>query len=125
MMKHYKDADLNIFGIDDGQEDLVMDGWVEITEAERDQIIESKKPAPTADELRAAAMLTGADYNGQAVSLTAADGNGMLQAKAAFEMGLTETVIHFENGAEVPVTAAEFPDFALWFVTERNKFFAP
>ena len=73
--------------------------------------------------IRAEAMLTGAEYNGYQVSFTADDGNGLLQVKAAFETGLTDTVIHFENGTKMPITAAGFPEFAAWFVAERNKFF--
>jgi len=73
---------------------------------------------------RAEQMLTGADYNSNPVSFTADDGNGLLQVKAAFEMGLTETVIHFANGTKMPITAEDFPAFAAWFVVERNKFFA-
>jgi hypothetical protein len=78
---------------------------------------------PTEEELRNEAMLTGAEYNGYQVSFTADDGNGMLQVKAAFEMGLTGTVIHFDNGTKMPIVAADFPAFAAWFVVERNKFF--
>jgi len=72
---------------------------------------------------RAEQMLTGADYNGHQVSFTGDDGNGLLQVKAAFEMGLSDTVIHFANGGKMPITAEEFPAFAAWFVVERNKFF--
>ena len=79
--------------------------------------------AQEASILRDQAMLTGIDYQGHMISLTDMDGNGMLQVKAAFEMGLTATTIHFKNGTKLPMTAADFPAFALWFVTERNRFF--
>lgn len=72
---------------------------------------------------RAAAMLTGSDYNGYQVSFTAADGNGMLQVESHFNKGITNTVIHFENGAEMPIAAADFPAFAAWFAQQRNGFF--
>ena len=89
---------------------------------------------PTAEELveaqmlqseiqRKEAMLDGADYNGYKVSLTAEDGNGMIQVKSGFELGLTSTIVHFENGTKMPITAEDFPAFASWFVNERNKFF--
>jgi len=79
--------------------------------------------AEVTSRVRAEAMLSGADYNGTTVSLTKDDGDGLVQVKSGFEMGLTETVIHFENGVKMPMTAEEFPEFALWFVNERNKFF--
>jgi hypothetical protein len=73
------------------------------------------------------AMLAGSAYtlNGTVyqVSLTANDGNGMMQVKAGFDMGLSNTNIHFDNGTIVPIAVADFPAFAQWFVTERNKFF--
>lgn len=72
---------------------------------------------------RKQSMLDGADYNGTVVSLTKDDGDGLVQVKSAFELGLTDTVIHFDNGAKLPMGVAEFPAFASWFVTERNKFF--
>ena len=79
--------------------------------------------AEEAEALRKEQMLQGADYNGYQVSFTAEDGNGMIQVKSGFEMGLTSTVIHFENGTKMPVSVEEFPAFASWFVSERNKFF--
>lgn len=80
-----------------------------------------------AKEQRAAAMLEGdiypldgIDYK---VSFTKDDGDGLIQVKAAFELGVTATNIHFANGTNMPITAAEFEAFALWFVTKRNEFF--
>lgn len=82
-----------------------------------------------ADKLRDEAMLTGEIYslNGTdyKVSFTSEDGNGMLQVKAGFELGLPKTVIHFENGTKLPISASEFLPFALWFVTKRDSFFTP
>ncbi len=57
------------------------------------------------------------------VSFMKDDANGMLQVKAGFELGLTETVIHFKNGTKMPIKATEFNDFALWFMNKRNQFF--
>ena len=76
-----------------------------------------------ASKLRAEAMLTGFEYNGYRISVTAEDGTGLLQVKGAFEMGVTDTVIHFQNGTKLPMSATDFPAFALLFVTERNKYF--
>lgn len=76
-----------------------------------------------ASKLRAEAMLTGFEYNGHQISVTAEDGTGLLQVKGAFEMGVTDTVIHFENGTKLPMSASDFTSFALLFVTERNKYF--
>ena len=77
--------------------------------------------------LRKEAMLTGQPYtlNGieYQISFTANDGNGMLQVKSAFELGLTNTTIHFDNGTKMPITNVEFQDFGLWFVNQRNQYF--
>jgi hypothetical protein len=64
--------------------------------------------------------LNGADYQ---VSFTKDDGDGLVQVKSAFDLGLASTVIHFENGTKLSITAEEFPVFALWFVERRNNFF--
>lgn len=68
---------------------------------------------------------TGVPYgeDGPLISLTAEDGNGLLQVKAAFELGVKQTTIHFSNGTRLPMTAEEFPQFALWFIEQRNAFF--
>ena len=76
-----------------------------------------------AEKLRDEAMLTGADYNSYQISFTKDDGDGMLQVKAGFELGLTETNIHFKNGTVLPMMATDFPVFASWFVSKRNEFF--
>ena len=75
------------------------------------------------DKVRTKAMLDGANYNGIVIFLTKKDGDGLVQVKNGFELGLTDTVIHFENGTKLPMNILDFPDFALWFVNERNKFF--
>lgn len=68
-------------------------------------------------------MLEGLDYKGYIISLTKDDGDGLVQVKNGFALGLTNTVIHFENGTKMPITADVFQEFASWFVNERNKFF--
>lgn len=67
-------------------------------------------------------MLQGLEYNGYKISFTKDDGDGVVQVKSAFEMGLSSTVIHFECGTNMPINADEFNDFGLWFMVERNKF---
>lgn len=68
-------------------------------------------------------MLQGLEYNGYQVSFTKDDGDGVVQVKSAFEIGLSSTVLHFDCGTNMPIEASEFNDFALWFMVERNKFF--
>ena len=51
------------------------------------------------------------------------DAVGMLQVKAAFDMGITATNIEFSNGTIMPMSAADFPAFAAWFVAKRNGYF--
>lgn len=125
-MRYYKNANGNIFAYDDTQLDLVGDK-MELTAQEVEAHINPPKTAEQlaqeASQLRDQAMLTGIDYQGSMISLTDVDGNGMLQVKAAFEMGLPSTTIHFKNGTKLAMTAADFSAFALWFVTERNRFF--
>lgn len=88
---------------------------------QKDKIEQNQKIE--ASKVRDEAMLKGFAYNGIDISVTKDDGDGMVQVKASFELGLTSTVIHFANGSKLPMTAEEFPDFALQFVTERGKFF--
>jgi hypothetical protein len=89
----------------------------------KEQKLVDAKALEEADKARTQAMLEGSDYNGTVVSLTKSDGDGLVQVKSGFELGLTDTVIHFENGAKLPMNVSDFPTFALWFVNERNKFF--
>lgn len=76
---------------------------------------------------RKASMLYGDIYNlngvGYKVSFTKDDGDGLVQVKSAFELGLTNTIIHFDNGTNMPISSSEFSAFASWFVTKRNEFF--
>ena len=96
------------------------------TQEELDAIAEEQTNI-AAKEQRAAAMLegdiyplAGVDYR---VSFTKDDGDGLMQVKSAFELGLASTIIYFANGAKMPITAEEFEAFAVWFVNKRNEFF--
>lgn len=64
--------------------------------------------------------LNGEDYR---VPFMKDDADGLMQVDAAFQLGVTDTVIYFTNGVKMPITAAEFQDFATWFVVKRNSFF--
>lgn len=97
----------------------------DLAQEQTDKLAQEEKQAQ--EQSRKDAMLTGAIYtlNGAdyQVSFTKDDGDGLVQVKSAFELGLTNTNIHFENGTVMPINAADFPDFALWFVNQRNGFF--
>lgn len=73
------------------------------------------------------AMLAGATYNlnnkDYQISFTKEDGDGLVQVKSAFELGLTQTTIHFSNGTRLLISSSEFLEFTLWFVNKRNEFF--
>lgn len=76
---------------------------------------------------RATAMMNGASYalggKDYQISFTSDDGNGLVQVRAAFDLGVEATTIYFDNGTRMPISAAEFGAFAAWFVTKRNEFF--
>lgn len=131
MNKLYTTPNGEVMAIEEGQEFLIQPDWILMSQTDEDTF---KNPPKTAEQLaqeaseaRQVSMLAGSVYtlNGTdyTVSFTANDGNGMLQVKAAFELGLTNTVIRFDNGTDMPIAATEFSAFAVWFVTERNKFF--
>jgi len=89
----------------------------------RDFELESLKKQAIAQDKKIIGLpyeLNGVSYN---VPITSEDAVGLLQVKAAFELGVTETNLKFSNNVVMPITSAEFPDFAVWFTTERNKFF--
>ena len=91
------------------------------------QKVEEERKSKEAAKTRNALMLEGSIYtlNGidYKVSFTKDDGDGMIQVKNGFDLGLENTVIHFDCGTKMPITSSEFLEFAKWFVTERNKFF--
>lgn len=64
--------------------------------------------------------INGVDY---IVSFTKDDGDGLVQVKNSFDLGLESTNIHFVNKTIMPINSINFLEFAKWFVTERNKFF--
>lgn len=65
----------------------------------------------------------GVECNGYKIPFKNEDAMAMLQVKAAFEMGVTSTNIEFSNGTVMPMSVADFPEFALWFVEKRNRYF--
>lgn len=99
----------------------------EFTQAELDAQV-AEKAIADAKITRDAAMLTGAVYNlngvDYQVSFTKDDGDGMVQVFLGFQMGLTNTTLHFANGTDMPVNSTDFPAFAQWFALQRNGFFA-
>lgn len=131
--KYFIDSDSNIYAVLDGQEHIIQGDWVELSDeelAERlkptpEQIAESESAKAKAE--RATAMLSGGSYTiggtDYQISFTADDGNGMMQVRTAFDLGVEATTIHFENGTKMPITSAEFSAFAAWFVQKRNEFF--
>lgn len=72
---------------------------------------------------KALVKTNGEDYDGYMIPFTNDDAIGMLQVKAAFEMGVTATNIEFSNGTIMPMSAADFPVFSAWFVAKRNGYF--
>lgn len=64
--------------------------------------------------------LNGVDYK---ISLTSDDAVGLMQIKTAFDLGVTNTVLHCANGTKVPLTPPDLMPLAQWFTQERNKFF--
>lgn len=69
--------------------------------------------------------INGKEYatTGVTVPFTSVDALAVLQVKAAFEVGVIETVIAFSNGQKLSMVSADFTAFATWFANERNQFF--
>lgn len=82
-------------------------------------------PAIIAARERSEAMYRGEEYaeSGVMVPFRSDDALGLLQVKAAFDLGVSRTVIEFSNGQKLPMTPAEFPAFAKWFAEKRNSFY--
>lgn len=98
-----------------GQFDKWVDGaWVE------DTVLMNKYENSLLKANGEVYTLNGVDYQ---VPFMKDDADGLMQVNAAFQLGITETVIYFTNGTKMPITAAEFEAFAVWFVTKRNSFF--
>lgn len=65
-----------------------------------------------------------ADDTEYLVSLTAEDANGLVSAKIAFDMGVTNTNFVFSNGTIVPIgSVEELLHLGAFVATERNSFF--
>jgi len=79
--------------------------------------------AVDADLVKSRAKYVGLNYNGTTVPIANEDAMAMLQVKTAFELGATDTNIHFSNGTVMPINSTDFPAFATWFVTQRNSLF--
>ena len=94
-----------------------------ITQTDIDAKIAEVQTRVDDEDAKHEAKLVGADYNGYMVSLTNEDAMALLQVKAAFDMGITNTNIYFANGTVLPMTPTEFGDFSAWFVQQRNNFF--
>jgi hypothetical protein len=78
----------------------------------------------TSSELKVIGMpytLKGISYQ---VPLTKDAQDTVVALSLGFQMGaITSTNMEFVNGTILPITAADFMNFAIWFSTERNKFF--
>ena len=122
------DADDSSFQIWMGVQPVEM---AEITqqdfEALRAESEQYKLEVAWQNKKRYEAMLSGAPYTldgiDYQISFTSEDGNGMMQVRTAFDLGVEATTIYFSNGTKMPITTAEFGAFAAWFVQKRNEFF--
>lgn len=101
----------------------------ELLEALETERLEQEEQALKLEQSKARdeAMLSGATYTlnntDYQISFTKEDGDGLVQVKSAFDLGLTQTTIHFSNGTKMLISSSEFLEFALWFVNKRNEFF--
>lgn len=120
MRNFFKNNDGIVFEYDDKQ---VAQGYgkdmTPITEAEM-QSLTYVEPVVDPKAEGDVYSLNGVDY---LVPFMKDDADGLLQVNAAFQLGITDSVLYFTNGTKMPITAAEFQDFAVWFVTKRNSFF--
>lgn len=134
-MKYYKQNN-EVFAYElDGSQDHLIGNKILMTDEEVELHLNPPKTEEQlaleaealADKQRDEAMLAGGTYmlNGKdyQVSFTKDDGDGIVQVQIGFSLGLASTTIHFDCGTKLLITADEFLPFALWFVTERNKFF--
>lgn len=98
--------------------------WVEDPDLKAKYVLRLDSETRNKEMLSGFVYGTNTDGSERRISVTKDDGDGMVQVKASFELGLSSTVIHFANGTKLPMTSEEFPAFALQFVTERGKFFS-
>lgn len=119
-MNYFKNKNNEIFAYDDEQ---VEQGFgkdlTSITEEEM-KTLTYVEPIINPKAEGEVYTLNGVDYQ---VPFMKDDADGLMQVNAAFQLGITETVIYFTNGTKMPIKAAEFQEFAIWFVTKRNSFF--
>jgi len=101
----------------------VKEAFVPVAQEEIDKMLLEQQKLEK-ELLRDNLMLQGKEYNGSIISFTKEDGDGVVQVKIAFEMGLQETIIHFKCGTKLPMKVQDFNEFALWFIQERDKFFS-
>lgn len=85
--------------------------------------IEEGRLLVEADIAKADLKKNGEDYQGYQIPFMNEDAIALMQVKSAFEMGVTSTNIEFSNGTIMPMTPADFQEFAVWFVNKRNEFF--
>jgi hypothetical protein len=65
--------------------------------------------------------LNGVEY---AVALQVEDQNTVTSITVGvMAKAIAKTVVQFSNGVVMPITADEWMEFAIWFATQRNKFF--
>ena len=101
----------------------------ELLEALETERLEKEEQALKLEQSKARdeAMFAGTTYTlndiDYKISFTKEDGDGLVQVKSAFELGLTQTTIHFSNGTKMLISSSDFQAFALWFVNKRNEFF--
>ena len=133
MKKYYRIVDGKQ---ESGIGEFVPDGFTvyedepqELIDALQKEQIEQEEQSLKLEQSKARdeAMLAGATYTlndtDYQISFTKEDGDGLVQVKSVFELGLKQTTIHFSNGTKLPISSSEFLAFASWFANKRNEFF--
>jgi len=136
LILRYLHPDIYISPDDDSDVQIVngtLQGWNEEklgprpSQAEFVALLLDAAPAVLAQvaatEQRTAAQDAGIQWNGHTIPLHRDDALTLLQVKAAFELGETQTVIEFSNSEKVPVTAEQFASLAMAFSAARNSLF--
>lgn len=121
-MNYFKDNNNNVRAYDDEQLQIkeIQDKVKNLTSITEDEMKQFTIITPDPKSVGEIYTLNGIDYQ---IPFMKDDADGLMQVNAAFQLGVTETVIYFTNSVKMPITAAEFNDFAVWFVTKRNSFF--
>ena len=124
---YYKDTDGNAYCGDNSiLEGTLNISLVQIDKAEYDGIV-ALVNSPTPEQSLELLKVEGEPYtlNGTSyqIPFKKDDADALLQVKAAFDLGVTSTVIYFTNGVKMPILPVEFSDFSAWFVSKRNAFF--